>query len=267
MILFDVLKAEGTPEGGLKKKLYKQKLGLNYRVNMLIKIFLVLFIAIMHPGISMATPPGLTAVYGVTIHLANNKKLNGYIETPLYLKGCDGKSDDYGITDGYESGGDNPTLKEHLSMGRDVTSYNGTIRFIDKLLEIKYKYNKQNRSDLVAAKSSVKEINLDDIKRIEGVCRKWDGRKTVSGIPIISDNMAQYVSDQKLIAFYIYSNEDQSKDEGKKECGLCSCDTTIFSFNPEYTRERLKEQRYKIFKMPKDLLEKERLIRFTECSD
>jgi hypothetical protein len=41
---------------------------------------MVTVILIILPHISMATPPGLTTILGVTIHLKNNDKLDGYIE-------------------------------------------------------------------------------------------------------------------------------------------------------------------------------------------
>lgn len=218
-------------------------------------IYIVIAIIILLPFISMASPPGQTHIYGVTIHLKNNKKLNGYIETTWgWLNKCD------------ENKGDRATWKSFLERQHDDIHAGRTIdnkiRFIDKLVEVKY----NNAIDLFAAKSSVKEIKIAEIKSIEGVCRKWDGYKTVEGIKLISDYIAQYLSNHELIAFYFYSDEDKAKDT-KENCGLCSCDTTYISYNPEYTREKLKKLRMKIYKMPSDVLDRERLIRFTECWD
>jgi hypothetical protein len=139
-----------------------------------------------------------------------------------------------------------------------------TVRFINKLIEIKY-----NKTwEPFAAKSSVKEIKIDDIRNIEGVCRNWDGYATMSGIRIITDYMAKYTSNHNLVAFYIY-DENALLEAGKMEenCDLCACITTYLSYNPEYKRERLIKLRKKIDKMSNDILDKERLIRFRECWD
>ena len=209
-------------------------------------IYLLLIILITLPHISVAAE--LISIYGAKIHLTNNGILDGYIETYWDLDVCKGD-----LTKG----------KSFLEKQRELQT--DTVRFIDKLIEIKY----DKGWSPYTAKSSVKEIEIDDIKSIEGVCKNWNGYETASGIQIITDSMAQYVFNHKLIAFYIY---DQSAlaEEGKisgEDCGLCSCATTYLSYNPEYSSKRLMKLRKKIDKMSNDILDKERLIKFTHCWD
>jgi len=213
----------------------------------------------------MATPPRLTTILGVTIHLKNNEKLDGYIEANAYMNACNKKSDDY------EEGDDYQTFKDFLAKQGDIRSLSDgrdTIRFIIKLVDIQY--GKVSRP--VTTESNIKLVKMDDIRSIESVCKKWDGKKTIEGIPIITDYMAKYISKHELIAFYEYDVGAILDKEGKapEECvgaGLCAWLTTYLSYNPKYTRERLIKLRKQIDKMESDILDKERLIRFSEHYD
>lgn len=215
----------------------------------------VIIILIFMPLVSMASAPGETHIYGVTIHLTNNEKLNGYIETEWGLNACN------------ENKSDKATWEYFLERQRELQS-RGTddksVRFINKLINLKY----NNKFRPFAATSSVREIKVNNIRTIEGVCKNWDGYITMSGIQIITDYIAKYIANHSLIAFYIY-DENALLEAGKMEedCGLCACITTYLSYNPEYTSERLIKLRKMIDKMSNDIMDKERLIRFTECWD
>jgi hypothetical protein len=208
----------------------------------IIHIFIV--ISIILPHISMATPPGLTTILGVTIHLKNNEKLNGYIEANVYMNACNEKSEDYEKVNRYIQ-----TFKDYLAKQGDIHSLSDgrdTVRFINKLIDMQY--GKVSRP--VTTESNIKLVKMDDIRSIESVCRKWDGKKTMSGIPIITDYMAKYISKHKLIAFYEYDVGAILEKEGEapEECvgaGLCAWITTYLSYNPKYTREKLIKLRKK----------------------
>ncbi|MBN1364771.1 MAG: hypothetical protein JW976_08205 [Syntrophaceae bacterium] len=217
-----------------------------------IRIFFI-FVIILIPQLSMASAPGSTYVYGVTIHLMNGEKLNGYIET-----------DWGGFNACNENKGDKATWESFLEGQRLEGTDDHSVRFINKLIPIKI----NKRFSPYAAKSSVKKIKVKDIRSIEGVCKDWDGYTTMMGIQIISDYMTKYMSNHSLVAEYIY-DEAALLEAGKmkEDCGLCSCITTYLSYNSDYTRERLKKLRKKIDKMSDIALDKENIIKFTECSD
>lgn len=142
---------------------------------------------IITPNISMATSPGCTTILGAIIHLKNNEILDGYIEANAYMNSCNKQSPDYEKDNKYIE-----TFKEYLAKGGDIGSLSDgrdTIKFINKLIDIQY--GKVSRP--VITKSHIKLIKMDDIRSIESVCRKWDGHKTMSSIPIITDYMAQYI--------------------------------------------------------------------------
>jgi len=56
-----------------------------------IRIICLLLIIIILPRISTAVE--LAQIYGVKIHLKNNKILNGYILTNAYFDACEGNND------------------------------------------------------------------------------------------------------------------------------------------------------------------------------
>lgn len=214
-----------------------------------------IFILMVLPQLSGAIES--KTIYGVTIHLTNNEKMNGYIETYWYLNACNAKKEDRFTWESF-------LKRQRDDINNERTSVD-TVSFINKLIDIKY----NNRFHPVAVESSVQNIKVKDIERIDGVCRNWDSYQTTSGVQIITDFMAEYILNHKLIAFYIY-DESALAAAGEipaEDCGLCSCATTYLSYNPAYTQERLVKLRKKIDKMPSDVLNKERLIRFIECFD
>jgi hypothetical protein len=144
-----------------------------------------------------------TYVYGVKIQLSNNIELNGYVEFDRLLDSCH-KSDfdkEHYKLETWES------YWERLR--NNITSGSGTIEFIRELIEIKGEasVNRFELSWLVASRSSVKKIKFADIKRIKGVCKKFDGRYTGIGVVIITDYMAEYISNHKMIATYTFDHE------------------------------------------------------------
>lgn len=187
-------------------------------------------------SIASEEPP---SIYGVTIHLKNNEKLEGYIETYSNLSVCNQKKNNHTTR---------ASLLERACGLQSERTDDATIKFINKITEIKY----NNAWSPVVARSSVREIKVNNIKSIEGVCKNWDG---YSGIKIITDYMAEYISNHTLIAVYIYEKDD----------GVAYCHTTYLSYNPKYTREMLIKNRKIIDKMSDDTLDKEKLIRFAEC--
>lgn len=170
-------------------------------------VYLLIIVLIIHPHISMAAQ--MTGIYGYVIHLKNNKQLTGYFESDHDLYNCKGNK---------------------VDRVKKVLENQGTVRAITKLIKVEYiqfyggSFHK--KSSLVTAKSSVKEINLADIKSIERVCRKWDGHETFSGIPVVTDHMAEVISKYEFIASYLYNSDELAKDSGEP-CGLCS-EETIF---------------------------------------
>jgi hypothetical protein len=182
-------------------------------------------------------------IYGVTIHLKNNEKLDGYIETYWNLNACNQNKKDRATWSSFLEG-----QRERFS---NESKDKVTLTFIAKLIEIKY----DKAWVPFAAKSSAKEIKIDDIKSIEGVCRNWDGLE--GSITRITDYMAEYISNHKLIAVYKYEEDD----------GNAYCHTTYLSYNPKYTREMLMKNRKIIDKMTDDTLDKEKWIRFAHCSN
>jgi len=180
-------------------------------------------------------------IYGVKIKLRNNITLNGYIRTFSHFDACEGNNEKWNLilTKGHNYDGDK-------------------IRFIGKLSKI--------NNFLVAAKSSVKEIELGEIKSIEGVCRKWGGESisVFESIPLITDHMAEYSSNHKLVAHYTFDAEDPKLNPEEYAYGQ---HTTYFSYNPNYPRQRLKKERKIIDKMSDDVLDKNKLIRFVWYDD
>lgn len=152
--------------------------------------------------------------------------------------------------------------REAIHSGRTLVD---TVKFMNELIEIKY----NDTSQPFAAESSVREIRIDDIRHIDAVCRKWDGHVTVQGVRTITDYMAKYILNHKLISLSVHDEAAPSEAGklSKEDCGLCSCVTTYLSYNPAYTQRRLSKQRKKIDEMPNGTLDRERLIRFTECWD
>ncbi len=216
-------------------------------------IYMFIIILIILPNnISIASE--FPSIYGITIHLKNNDKLEGYIETFWNLNTCNQNKKDRATWASF--------LENQRERFKNESKDKVTVTFIDKLIEIKY----DKTWVPFAAKSSVKEIKIDNIRNIEGVCKNRDGYP--GSISIITDYMVEYISNHKLIALYIY-DEDALLKAGKMEedCGLCACVTTYLSYNPKYTREILIKNRKVIDKMPNDILDKERLIKFTKCWD
>jgi hypothetical protein len=187
-------------------------------------------------------------IYGVTIHLKNNKKLDGYIET-------------YDLK---EDGSNKITLKSYLEMSK---KYDLPVRFINKLFCVEFKqyYEKKYRniSSLLVTESSYQTINAVDIKSIKGVYRKGDSHCSIWNITRITDHMAEYISNHKLIAGYYYY-DDSSPQLGP---GVIDCHITYLSYNPQYTQQELIKHKKKLIALPEKLLEKEKLIRITKCAD
>lgn len=202
-------------------------------------ICVFIFILIIIPFTSTIADVETLGIYGVTIQLKNNEKLEGYIETFSNHSVCSQKKKDN--TTGallLET-----SLKYQSERADDVTFI-----FINKIIEIKY----NNAWSIVVANSSVQKIKTKDIKSIEFVCKNWDG---YSAPPRITDYMAEYISNHKLVTVYEY---DESGEDSY-------CHTTYLSYNPKYTREMLIKKRGVIDKMSNETLDKEKLIRFTEC--
>ena len=222
----------------------------------------------MLPAITMAGESH--NIYGVTIHLKNNKSLRGYIETGFSLYKCNEKED---VSDEYKL-----TAKSFLERLREQYDPGGkdkvTITFIYKLYEAKYiqfdklKHEYHTEYIPVAAKSSVKKIKVIDIKSIENACRKWDGYcfDNYTGIPSVTDRMAEIMSTNKFIASYVYTDEEVAKDK-VKPCDLCGGATTFLSYNPKYTRDKLRKIRKKLYKMSDEKLEEEGLVKYFEAWD
>ena len=213
----------------------------------------MLIILMSQPPVSMASQP--FTIYGVSIHLESNDRLDGYIETDLELYKCNEIKDDktpWKLT--WES----------------FLGNQGSVTFINKLIKVEYIkfYEGKFRtiSSLVAAKSSISEIDLDDIKSLKGFCHKWEGYESFGGVPHITDNMAEITSSHKLIASYLYNDYEMAKDSGEP-CGLCSSETIFLSYNPKYTRKELSKLRYKLYKMSDKELEKEKIVRFYQAWD
>lgn len=223
-------------------------------------IFAVLLVVIL-PHKLMASPPGETHVYGVAVLLTNGERLDGYIETNRELYVCN-ESKDHRTTWKLTWESFLEKQREAIHSGRTLVD---TVKFMNELIEIRY----NDTSQPFAAESSVREIRVDDIRGIDAVCRKWDGHVTVQGVRTITDYMAKYISNHKLISLSVYDEAAPSEAGklSKEDCGLCSCVTTYLSYNPAYTQRRLSKQRKKIDEMPNGTLDRERLIRFTECWD
>lgn len=231
-------------------------MGLNKQMRYVFA-FLLLFLS----NISLASPPGETHIYGVSIHLVNNETLDGYIETDWLLHSCTKKKNDRSAEDF--------TWESFLMKQRkDIQSGRITIdflKFMNELIEIKYK----DASLPFVAESSVRKIRINEIRSIDAICRKWDGHVTVNGIKTLTDDMANYVSTHKLIASYVY-DEPALAEAGKlssDDCDLCTCTITYLSYNQWFTRKKLSTERKKIDKLPRDVLDRKRLIRFAECWD
>ena len=230
------------------------------RITSLLIVFLITL-----PQISMAYREG--GIYGVTIHLTNNKKLNGYIETDWLLYSCKESKNDF------KDGDQHSTWESFLKRQRDDIRAGlrtiDTVTFIHKIIQIRfdrYIYGEFiTISWFVAAKSSFKRVKFEDIKSIEGVCRKWDGIRTDFAVEPITDYMAEYISNHKMIASYtINFEEDVPPSSGEYEYAK---NTAYLSYNPQYPRKRLIKERKIIDKMSDDVLDKNKLIRFTWYSD
>lgn len=201
------------------------------------------------------------SIYGVTIHLANNKILNGYIETDWLLYSCKESKNDFKDGDQYSTW--ESLLKRQRDDIRAGLRSIDTVTFIYKINQIKFDHYVNNKFIavplFVTAKSSVKEIKIDNIKLIKGVCRKWDGLWTDFGVEVISDYMAEYISNHKMIASYSYRSN--AVDEPFEIY------TVYFSYNPDYPRKRLIKERKVIGKMSDDILDEHKLIRFTYTAE
>ena len=203
------------------------------------KSILFLIISIMLPQLA-AADMGMF-IHGVQIKLKNGKILNGYITSDEIIDSCN-KSADF-----------------------DNNLGGSEFIFCSKLVRIKsheYGYG----PELFAAKSSVKLIKRVDIKSIKGVCRKWSNKGTNANhsVPELTDYMAQYVTNHKMIAAYEFDHESLPYDD--EEYSYSSY-TRYYSYNPEYPRKRLMKQRKLINKMSDDVLDKNKLIRFTYATD
>lgn len=215
--------------------------------------YLLVLILISQPIVSLAAQP--FTIYGVTIHLKNNDSLDGYVETDVEMYKCNEKRDD---------------KTPWILTWESFLGNQGTATFINKLIEVEYiRFNEgkfRNIRSLVAAKSSIREIDLPDIKSIKSVCRKWEGHESFAGVPRITDHMAEIIFSHKFIASYLYNDYEIAKDSGTS-CGLCSSETIFLSYNPKYTRKELGKLRYKFYRMSDGELEKEKVVRFGQAWD
>jgi len=179
-------------------------------------------------------------IHGVQLNLKSGKILNGYIMSDELIDSCN-KSADF-----------------------DNNLGGSEFMFFDKLVRIKRQ--ELGYPELFVVKSSMKVIKRSDIKSIKGVCRKWSN-KSVSAyhaVPELTDYMAQYVTNHKMVAAYEYDNESLPYDD--EDYGYSTL-TRYYSYNPEYPRERLMKQRKLIDKMSDDTLDKNKLIRFKWATD
>ena len=217
-----------------------------------INIILIL-ILISQPNVCLASQP--FTIYGVTVHFENNDIWDGYIETDVEIYKCNKERDDK-----------TPWILTWESFSENQ----GTTTFINKLIEVEYIqfYEGKFRTihSLVTAKSSIRKIDLSDVKSIKGVCRKWEGYESFGGVPRITDHAAEIISSHKFIASYLYNDYELAKAEGEP-CGLCSGETIFLSYNPKYTRKELSKLRHKLYKMSDGELEKEKVVRFSQAWD
>ena len=196
----------------------------------------------------MATAAMEVGIRGVQIDLKNGEVLNGYIlsESP-FLNSCN-KSEE--------------NIKKWVSYLKD--KFDGeAVMFMGKLVRIKkQKYD----PELFAVKSSMKKIKIDDIKSIKGICRKWSDTwvSAYFSFPVISDFMAEYVTNHQMIAAYTFDHEDVPDDDADYAYSTL---TTYFSYNPEYPRKRLIKEKKIIDKMSNDVLDKNKLIRLRWATD
>jgi len=202
-----------------------------------LKIIILLSITLLlFPQISKASE--CETLYGVKIYLNNNKVLNGYFLSNSKLNSCN-KSEDSILE-----------WNSYLGNNQDGNS----ITFIGRLIKLET----VPEPNIIVAKSSVKEIKIDDIKRIEGVCRKWSGTiiyflSRDSRFKAISDSLFEYISNHKVVAFYSFTEGPTRDDPGYYF-------THIISYNTDYPRKRLIKERKIINKMSSDKLSKEKLI-------
>lgn len=210
-------------------------------------IYVLLILLMILPCISMAEE--LIDLNGVTINLNTNEKLEGYILAYWSVTACDKNKDNSSKWSEF-------LKREREFQFRDKDKR--AVTFIGKLVKI--------NNGLYAAKSSVKEINIDDIKSIESACRKWSDTSlsAFSGIPRISDYMAEYISNHKMIASYTFDAEDPKLSPEEYAYGQ---HTTYLSYNPKYPHQRLKKERKIIDKMSADVLNQNKLVRFTWADD
>lgn len=221
-------------------------------------IYLLAFVIIL-PNISFASAPGDTIVYGVKIQLSNNIELNGYAEIDYLLNSCHASDFD---KNNYKLESLETSWEK---MHKDVYSGINSIYFYSKLIQIKYKTADNNLGSwLAASKSSVKEIKVADIKIIKGVCKEYDGYNTGIGVLLITDYMAEYISKHKIVASYTFDAEDPQLSLEEYAYGQ---HTTYLSYNSDYPRKRLIKQRKIIDKMSDEVLDKNKLIRFTWADD
>lgn len=167
---------------------------------------------------------GITeGIYGVKINLKNGKVLDGYIVTDQLVNSCNKSRESLSKWDSY--------LEDNL--------HGGPVFFIGELVRIKkQKYD----PEFFAVESSVKEIKIDDIKSIKGVCRKWSDTwvSAYFSFPEITDFMAEYVTNHQMIAAYTFDHENVPDGDADYEYSTL---TTYFSYNPEYPRKRLIKER------------------------
>jgi len=208
-------------------------------------ICLFTFIIIL-PNMSLASGAGDVIVYGVKIHLTNNIEIDGYAEIDYLLNSCH-------VSDFDKKNYKLESLETYWESIRT-----DSIIFYSKLTQIYSKKAENNFAFLAASRSSVKIIKVADIKTIKGVCKEYDGYNTV--IVLITDYMAEYISHHKIIASYTFDHE--SVPEGDADYAY-SAFTAYLSYNPKYPQQRLKKERKNIDKMSDDILDKNKLIRFT----
>jgi len=74
--------------------------------------------------------------------------------------------------------------------------------------------------------------------------------------------MAEYISNHKMIASYTFDAENASPEEY-----AYGQHTTYISYNPNYSHQRLEKEKKIINKMSEEVLDKNKLIRFTWSDD
>ena len=127
------------------------------------------------------------------MRLSNNIELDGYAQIDYLLNSCHASDFDK----------KNYKLESLETYWESIRT--DSIYFYSKLTQIYTKNADNNFAFLAASRSSVKKIKVADIKTIKGVCKEYDGYNTV--IVLITDCMAEYISNHKIIATYTFDHE------------------------------------------------------------